>query len=96
MYQRPRGARRTSVARHLREEFPTCKEIVELVTDYLEDRMETLERERFERHIATCDGCERYIAQIRMTIAATGAAYEDTIPADQREGLLQAFRELVR
>jgi anti-sigma factor RsiW len=83
------------VARYLREEFPTCREIVELITDYLEDRMGVLDRERFERHVASCDGCERFLSQIRMTIAATGAAREDAIPADQRERLLRAFRELV-
>jgi len=83
------------VARHLKEQFPTCREIVELVTDYLEDRMEALERERFERHVATCDGCGRYIEQIRLAIAATGVAREDTIPVDQHESLLRAFRELL-
>lgn len=83
------------MARHLREEFPTCREVVEIVTDYLEDRMDVVARERFERHVATCDGCERYLAQIRMTIAATGAVREDEIPADVRDGLLRAFRDLI-
>jgi anti-sigma factor RsiW len=80
--------------RMLRERFPTCREIVELVTDYLEDRLDPDARERFERHIATCDACETYLDQIRLTIAATGSLRDDELPAATRDGLVAAFRDL--
>ena len=35
----------------------TCREIVELVTDYLEGRMPLPERTRFEQHLVYCNGC---------------------------------------
>ena len=35
----------------------TCREIVELVTDYLEGTLPQPERARFERHITSCRDC---------------------------------------
>ncbi|HEX8086974.1 MAG TPA: zf-HC2 domain-containing protein [Solirubrobacteraceae bacterium] len=71
-----------------------CREFVELVTDYLEGRLPATERARFEAHLAECDGCEGYLADIR---AVAGSLREvPTPPADAatREVLLNAFREL--
>lgn len=82
-------------AGELREPLPTCREVVELVTDYLEDRLAPEVRERFERHLAVCAGCATYLHQIRQTIAASAAApTDDAIPPEQRDELVAAFREL--
>jgi anti-sigma factor RsiW len=70
----------------------TCRELVELVTDYLEGALPRGDRKRFERHIAACDGCTAYIEQIRLTIAATGELKEEEIEPAAREALLAAFR----
>ena len=43
----------------------TCRELVELITDYLEGAMPPDERARFEAHVAECDGCEAYVRQMR-------------------------------
>jgi anti-sigma factor RsiW len=69
-----------------------CREIVELVTDYLEGRMPAEERTRFEQHLAICSGCRTYLEQIRQTIAAVGAAREEDIAPAAREDLLRLFR----
>jgi predicted anti-sigma-YlaC factor YlaD len=71
----------------------TCKELVELVTDYLEERLPPLERLRFEQHLAGCEGCRNYLDQIRQTIRLLGRLDEDSIPALTREHLLRAFRD---
>jgi hypothetical protein len=70
----------------------TCAELVELVTDYLERRLTIRDTERFEEHVAFCDGCSAYFEQIRATIAATGRLREPDIPAELQERLLEAFR----
>jgi len=70
----------------------TCREMVELVTDYLEDRMGLAERERFEAHLAGCEGCQAYLAQIRDTLDALGRLPEEELSAGAREALLGAFR----
>jgi predicted anti-sigma-YlaC factor YlaD len=71
----------------------TCKELVELVTDYLEERLPPLERLRFEQHLAGCEGCRNYLDQIRQTIRLLGRLDEDSIPPPTREHLLRAFRD---
>jgi anti-sigma factor RsiW len=70
----------------------TCRELVELVTDYLEGTLPDRDRDRFEAHIAGCDGCTNYLFQIRETIRLTGLLTEDQIPVEQRDALLDAFR----
>jgi anti-sigma factor RsiW len=70
----------------------TCREIVELVTDYLEGRMPLAERTRFEQHLVYCGGCRTYLEQIRQTIAAAGAAREEDLEPRAREDLLRLFR----
>jgi predicted anti-sigma-YlaC factor YlaD len=71
----------------------TCKELVELVTGYLEGSMEPVERERFEHHLVSCRGCEAHIDQMRQTIRLTGALREDDLPAYAQRSLLEAFRQ---
>ena len=74
----------------------TCKEFVELVTDYFEGALPPGERARFEAHIAGCDACVFYFAQMRLTIQALGRLTEETIPAESRQVLLQVFRDWKR
>jgi anti-sigma factor RsiW len=71
----------------------SCQELVELVTDYLEGKLSRRDRRRFEKHIKSCDGCTRYLEQMRLTIAAVGRLEERQITARAREELLAAFRE---
>ena len=72
---------------------PTCSELVELVSDYLEDALDAEERARFERHLAACDGCAAYLEQMRMTIAVAGRLREDDLDPAVRDRLLAAFRD---
>ena len=70
----------------------TCFEVVELVTDYLERRLTVRDVERFEEHLAFCDGCGNYLEQMRATIAATGRLRRHDFPPALQERLLEAFR----
>ena len=73
-------------------EMISCREFVELVTDYLEGRLSTEERERFERHLEVCPGCQAYLEQMRATLRALGRIPEESLSSEAREELLQAFR----
>jgi len=73
-----------------------CRELVELVTDYLEDALAPDERVRFELHLAVCDGCTAYLRQLRATLRAAGRLSERSIPVGVRDRLLEAFRGLKR
>lgn len=70
----------------------SCKELVELVTDYLENCLSPNEQMRFEDHLKGCSGCRTYLEQMRQTIHLVGSLPEETIaPAVQTE-LLSVFR----
>ena len=71
----------------------TCRELVELVTDYLEGVLPADRRARFEEHLATCEWCVTHLDQMRQTRRALGALAEDTISIEARNALLRAFRE---
>ncbi|MGH2679915.1 MAG: anti-sigma factor family protein [Actinomycetota bacterium] len=71
----------------------TCKELVELVTAYLDGSLRGRRRRRFESHLAACDGCTRYLAQMETTIRATGTLTEAQVNEEQRTVLLAAFRD---
>ena len=68
-----------------------CQELVELVTDYLEDALPRRERRRFEAHIAGCEHCSAYLAQMRETIALTGRLEPESIDPRARDELLRVF-----
>jgi anti-sigma factor RsiW len=69
-----------------------CQELVELVTDYLEDRLPGSERLRFEAHLAACSGCRVYLEQMRRALRVLGGLSEATIQAEARERLLSVYR----
>jgi hypothetical protein len=70
----------------------TCFQVVELVTNYLERRLSPRDAERFEEHLAFCDGCGNYLEQMRATIAAAGRLGGGDLPPALQERLLEAFR----
>jgi anti-sigma factor RsiW len=70
----------------------TCSELVELVTDYLEDRLAPAERVRFEAHLEICEGCRAYLDQMRATVRAVGRLSEPGFE-DVRAELLRTFRD---
>ena len=49
-----------------------CRELVELVTDYLEGALPPAERERFEAHLGSCRGCAAYLKQMRDLVRVSG------------------------
>ena len=70
-----------------------CRELVELVTAYLEGDLSSGERKRFDAHLSACDGCTMYVEQMRRTIELTGTLRLDDVSQDAEEALLRAFRD---
>jgi anti-sigma factor RsiW len=70
----------------------SCQEVVEVITDYLEDKLSPEDVAILEAHLALCDGCRWYLDQMRITIAAVGRIEDDEVPAELRDTVLAAFR----
>jgi hypothetical protein len=71
----------------------TCREVVELVTGYLERALDAGETSLFEEHLNFCDGCVTYVDQMRVTVETVGHVAEEDVPAETRDRLLTAFRD---
>jgi anti-sigma factor RsiW len=69
----------------------TCQELVELVTDYFENALSPRERERFEAHVASCNGCVAHVRQLRTTVEMVGATWS-LVAAPDASVVLALFR----
>jgi anti-sigma factor RsiW len=70
----------------------TCRELVELINEYLEEELSADEHTRFEEHLVYCDPCVNYVGQMRRTVELVGALREEHLDGDVREELITAFR----
>ena len=70
-----------------------CQELVELVTEYLEDALSPEERNRFEEHLSGCHGCRGYMEQMRTTIKLSGKLTEKSLEGKPGKQLLTVFRD---
>ena len=71
----------------------SCKEFVELATDYLEGALPQEDARRFDEHMDACPWCSRYFEQLKVTLRTVGRIPEESISADARDALLHAFRD---
>jgi anti-sigma factor RsiW len=69
----------------------TCRQIVEVVTQYLDGGLATADRMAFERHVAICPPCRGYLSQIRWVSRVAGGVRADDLPEQLRDDLLSAF-----
>jgi anti-sigma factor RsiW len=74
----------------------SCKELVELVTEYLDDALPANDRARFEAHLAECPWCVEYVAQIERTAWLVGATSREVQNDPRTAELLELFRDWKR
>ena len=74
----------------------TCKEWVEMVTDYLEGSLSLWPRARFHLHLGLCKGCRHYLSQIRKTIETTKTLPREQAPPHVQAELVRRFRAMKR
>ena len=69
-----------------------CRDVVELVTEYLEGTLAPDERARVEQHLVICPPCVTYIQQMRETGRLVGVAAP--APSDEeKQKLLAIFQD---
>jgi anti-sigma factor RsiW len=49
-----------------------CRTIVELASDFVDGDLDADRHRRVVAHLAGCDGCERYVDQVRQTVRLVG------------------------
>ena len=76
-----------------RKDTLVCRDVVELVTDYLEDSMSDADRRAFEYHLSLCADCTAYVEQSRRAIDTLGQLAPEPPDEATRNALLDAFRD---
>lgn len=71
----------------------SCKELVELVTAYLDGALSPEDTERMDKHLEVCGPCVEYVEEIRVTAHLAAVATAELELRPDRDALLRAFRE---
>ena len=69
-----------------------CRDLVEIVTDYLEGVLDPDMARAVEAHLRLCSGCDDYVAQMRTTIQLVGRVPLETLSTQAKTDLMAAFR----
>lgn len=71
----------------------TCRELVERVTAYLDDALESLERAQFEGHLAACDPCCEHFKQILVTRATTRQLGDEGLNPTAKAAVMNLYHQ---
>ena len=69
----------------------TCKEVTEIITDYLEGKMSFVDKIRFHMHLGMCRHCREYLKQMKETQKLVGNIPKEEMPEDLHNELLKRF-----
>lgn len=80
-----RGRRRRDVV---------CRQLVEMVTDYLEGDLDPVERTAVRAHLEQCGHCQGYVEQVRRMLELTVRTDEPVeIPAELLDTLTTRYQQ---
>lgn len=71
----------------------TCKRVVELVSDYLDEVLDPEVQALVEAHLSVCPGCLEYLSQMRLTIGSLRDVESEDIAPAMVSQLVAAFSE---
>jgi predicted anti-sigma-YlaC factor YlaD len=71
----------------------TCRALVELVTDYLDGRLETERHVQVEQHLVLCTGCQSHMSQMHGTLRVLRTVPDDELQPETLGMLMHAFRD---
>jgi predicted anti-sigma-YlaC factor YlaD len=77
---------------NLNQDELNCQEVVELVTDYLEQALLPEMQAQFEKHVADCPGCDTYIEQLQQTIMMLRKLSAQSMFPETKQELLEIYR----
>ena len=77
------------------KDIVSCKDVVDLATEYLEGGMGEQARLEFEGHIAACPGCVAFFKTYRATGALCKRAIAHRLPPDVKTALWQFLEKRI-
>ena len=92
---RDAGKRTTGSGRYARR-IRTCRDVIGLLTEYMEDGLSAAESHRLEAHLALCPPCAEFLASLKTTRAATRSLTIRDVPEDCRAALRAFLKKTLK
>ncbi|WP_455217768.1 zf-HC2 domain-containing protein [Kaarinaea lacus] len=76
--------------------MPSCKDVTEHASDYLERSMTPMQRLGYRMHLFMCVNCKRYVSQLKLTIATLGkidSATPQPVNEQQVQSIVEALKK---
>jgi anti-sigma factor RsiW len=70
----------------------SCRQLSELITDYLDDRLGLADQVRFQVHLGICVHCRAYLRQLKATAGALREVQAEPPPPEVEAELLRRFQ----
>ena len=67
--------------------MPRCSQVIELLVDYVENRLAEDRRLELDRHLAGCGSCAAALNTYRSTVSLLESFTEEDLPAELRTRL---------
>ena len=74
----------------------SCKQITELVLDYLSGNLRPNVKRDFQEHLRICPDCVHFLNTYKKTVSATGTVRPEEIPAKVKNNILRFLRKRTR
>jgi predicted anti-sigma-YlaC factor YlaD len=73
----------------------SCRDLTELVTDYMEGRMSFMQKISFQFHVGMCSPCREYLRQMKLTVQTVSNVAGDPppMPSEVHDELIKRFRD---
>lgn len=73
--------------------MPSCRDMTELTTDFLEGEQSLAHWAAFRMHILMCADCRRYLEQMQLTIEALHRMPDEPIADEVHAELMRRYRK---
>ncbi len=74
----------------------TCRQLTDLVFDYLNDKLTPAAKRDFEQHLSLCPDCVSFLKTYKKTVTATRSIKAERLPLIVRENILALLRKRIR
>lgn len=71
----------------------TCKQMSDLIFDYVTQRLSPSLMREFEQHLRICPDCVNFLHTYKKTVSVAGRLNSTAIPAKVRENMLAFLRK---
>jgi hypothetical protein len=74
----------------------SCKQIADLVLDYLNDNLMPNVKRDFQQHLRICPDCVHFLKTYKKTVSVTRTVRPEEIPAKVKNNILDFLRKRTR